>query len=412
MPMTPVDIIIPVYKNLTLTRDCIESVYSSALSDTTNIVIIVDASPEADLQEYCKSLSGRKNTTVLSNESNLGFVQTVNRGMALNPEHDVILLNSDTQVFSDWWQRMQACAYSQSTIATVTPFSNNATICSYPHLLETFQAPEDMGLAEMDTMFAQVNANKCAMLPTAVGFCMYIKRQVLNELGLFDHEAFGRGYGEECDFSLRARAAGYSNALAADVFVYHYGGVSFGDEGKVLKENAAAVLTERYPNYEADVMTFVSQDPVRELRDRVDDLRLRHSDESVIQVAENLRQYRDILVSSLDVNRSTVIELESLLNTAREDYKTADAELVKTRDVLAQRDASLEDTREQFRVTDEALANTSALVQAKQKELEALGQKVESMGLELTSTKQELNSVLSSRSWRYTQWIRDILEKK
>jgi GT2 family glycosyltransferase len=52
--------------------------------------------------------------------------------MRLHPERDVVLLNSDTVVANDWLDRLLACADLESRIGTVTPFSNNATICSFP----------------------------------------------------------------------------------------------------------------------------------------------------------------------------------------------------------------------------------------------------------------------------------------
>jgi GT2 family glycosyltransferase len=40
------------------------------------------------------------------------------------------------------------------------------------------------------------------------GFCMYIKRACLRDVGVFDTEVFRRGYGEENDFCLRAARRG------------------------------------------------------------------------------------------------------------------------------------------------------------------------------------------------------------
>ena len=57
---------------------------------------------------------------------------------------------------------------------------------------------------------------------------MYIRRAALADVGAFDAEAFGRGYGEENDFCLRAGARGWRHLLACDTFVYHEGSVSFG----------------------------------------------------------------------------------------------------------------------------------------------------------------------------------------
>ena len=49
-----------------------------------------------------------------------------------------------------------------------------------------------------------MNAGHRVGIPTAVGFCMYIRRECLKEVGEFRAEVFGKGYGEENDFCLRA----------------------------------------------------------------------------------------------------------------------------------------------------------------------------------------------------------------
>src|SRR5439155_9965202 len=137
------------------------------------------------------------------NDRNLGFVQSVNRGMALHPDRDVVLLNSDTEVANDWLDRLARAAYSDANVATATPFSNNATICSYPFEGWTGGVPGMLGLAGLDRLFASTNAGRLVDMPTAVGFCMCIRRACLDQVGLFDAARFGRGDGEENDFSLR-----------------------------------------------------------------------------------------------------------------------------------------------------------------------------------------------------------------
>ncbi len=165
---------------------------------------------------------------MLENEHNLGFVATVNRGMALSDAHDVLLLNSDTEVANDWLDRLRAAAYSDARVASVTPFSNNATICSYPRFCEPNELPPGWDTARLDALFAATNAGQVVDVPTGVGFCMYIRRDSLDAVGLFDVENFGKGYGEENDFCRRAAAAGWRNLHALDTFVLHTGGVSFG----------------------------------------------------------------------------------------------------------------------------------------------------------------------------------------
>ena len=82
--------------------------------------------------------------------------------------------------------------------------------------------------ATIDAVCRTVNAGRSVAVPTTVGFCMYIRRAALDQVGGFDAAAFGRGYGEENDFCMRAAQRGWSHRLACDTFVYHDGGVSFG----------------------------------------------------------------------------------------------------------------------------------------------------------------------------------------
>lgn len=186
--------------------------------------------------------------------------------MLLSKEHDVVLLNSDTEVPDGWLDRLVTQAYQSSAIGTVTPFSNNATICSYPKLPGEARLPDGETLDTLDLLIQEVNRGRYTDLPTAVGFCMYIKRGCLNGVGLFDVETFGRGYGEENDFCLRASLQGWRHILAADLFVFHAGEVSFGTGSSPAKQHAAGIIRERYPDYEANVADFVRRDPARPWR--------------------------------------------------------------------------------------------------------------------------------------------------
>lgn len=272
---TCVDVIIPVYRGLGETRACIESVLASRCRTAAQIIVIDDASPEPELRRYLRGLEG---VTVLANEANLGFVATVNRGMALHPARDVVLLNSDTVVANDWLDRLRACAWREPATASVTPFSNNATICSYPVFCEDNALPQGMSVAELDALFREVNRGEAVPVPTAVGFCMYIRRDCLAQVGLFDVALFGRGYGEENEFCLRAARQGWRHLLCADTFVYHAGGVSFADTQSEQKQAAMKTLTALYPDYEALIQRFVAADPPAPYRRAVDVARQRRDE--------------------------------------------------------------------------------------------------------------------------------------
>jgi len=329
-----IDVIIPVYKGLQQTRRCIDSVLRSGKQTSFEIVAVDDASPDADITRYLDRLAGEGRITLVRNESNLGFVQSVNRGMALHPDRDVVLLNSDTEVANDWLDRLRRAAYAYPDIGTVTPFSNNATICSYPFEGWTGGLPGTLGLAALDRLFASTNAGRTVDLPTAVGFCMCIRRACLDQVGLFDAQRFGRGYGEENDFCMRAAGAGWRNVLAGDVFVYHEGGVSFSGERLALTENAGRTLAELYPDYLRCVREYVRYDPAGTLRAAVNSARIAHDAGELRHVLAERIEERALMKARLTEAEIYADEREPLIAKLRQGLA-----LVET--LLAERDAEI-----------------------------------------------------------------------
>lgn len=269
-----IDIIIPVYKDKDLTLRCIASVLNANYTYPVEVIVINDFSPEPELTLELEMLADRGLITLLSNEENLGFVKTVNRGMSLHSQRDVVLLNSDTEVYNDWLDRMYSVASSTKNCASLTPLSNNATICSYPRFLHDNPYPLETCYSDLDKMAANNNRGIVAKAPSGVGFCMYIRRVAIDFLGVFDEKAFGKGYGEENDFCQRAILAGWDNLITAEVFVRHLGGASFlGEKGKRIA-HALGVLNKRYPTYQRQVDEFIKDDPLWDARNNLDIARL------------------------------------------------------------------------------------------------------------------------------------------
>lgn len=280
-----VDIIIPVYRGLAETRDCIQSVLRSANRVPTRLRLYNDASPEPAVSRYLRSVAAaRPDVILIENEENLGFVGTVNRGMrAALAEPDsaaVLLLNSDTIVAGNWVDRMLWHALADARVGSVTAMSNNATICSYPRLGEN-EMPAGRSVAQVDAAAAMANPGLSVEIPTAVGFCMLIRRRALENVGMFDQEAFGKGYGEENDFCMRASAVGFRHLLALDVFVRHVGEVSFATVSKPGKLVAERVIAQRYPYYAGLVSDWVRRDPTQVARLRLSFVLWRLSQEPV-----------------------------------------------------------------------------------------------------------------------------------
>jgi len=269
------DIVVPVYRGEAETRACLESVFASANRRPTEVVVIDDQSPEPALSAWLQELARQGRITLIVHADNRGFVQSVNEGMAMHPDRDVTLLNSDTEVAPGWVDRISAHLAGDPTIGTVTPFSTNATICSYPRVHGPNKLPTGETTASLDAAFAAANAGRRVNIPTAVGFCMTISRRCLDRVGLFDAARYGAGYGEEVDFCMRAARAGFRNVLAGDVFVLHHGEVSFQGSGADRRQKAQAMVDSLYPEFQEQLADFLPADPPRVLRRRADLQRLR-----------------------------------------------------------------------------------------------------------------------------------------
>jgi GT2 family glycosyltransferase len=264
-------IIIPAYRNAAVTFDCIESVLAHRDDDRDMVIVINDCSPDIDVAPMLRQYRTAKNVWLVTNPTNLGFVRSVNRGLNMARFGHVILLNSDTIVYNGWIDELVACADNPG-IGTATPLSNNATIFSYPHPALPVNELDDIDFAEV-AAFALTQPRALVDVPTGHGFCLLIKRDVADEVGLLD-ETFGRGYGEENDFCQRAADLGYRNVATPTVFVQHRESVSFGDEkGDLLRTNLG-IIAARYPEYHRTISQWEKADALRVARWRLDRERL------------------------------------------------------------------------------------------------------------------------------------------
>lgn len=305
-----VDVIVPVYRGLEQTRRCIASVLADPERLAGRLIVIDDRSPEPKLSAWLDELNDQGRIRLIRNRRNLGFVASVNRGIQAAEDHDVVLLNSDTEVSPGWLGRLAAHAYSARHIASVSPFSNNATICSWPGMAGG-DLPPARTLAALDDACRAANAGRQVNVPTTVGFCMYVRRAALDDVGLLDVETFGRGYGEEVDFCLRAAKRGWQHLLACDVFVYHEGEVSFGAKS-VEARKSQDVLAKRYPHYARIVAQHVILDPAEPARFALTSaLFARSGRPTVLLVSHHLgggvRRHIDMLIESVGANANFLL---------------------------------------------------------------------------------------------------------
>jgi O-antigen biosynthesis protein len=261
MAPSEVDIIIPVYGAATELRACLESVVRETRHHVT---LVVDGPQDADVESVIANFDFR----VLRNEQRLGFAGSVNRGMR-ETSSDVVLLNSDTIVTPRWIEKLIDAAYSSGDVGTVTPLSNHATLCSIPRPFEENLLPTGFDAATFAVVVENVSQRSYPRIPTGVGVCLYIRRALLDDIGVFDEHHFGLGYGEENDFCMRALARGWVHVADDATFIYHAGHRSFGSSHARLERRGAATLQRLHPRYMPTIAAFMKADPLADIRGRI-----------------------------------------------------------------------------------------------------------------------------------------------
>lgn len=313
--MKAIDIIVPIYNAYEFTEECIKSVMKNTDLTVHTLVLINDKSPDEKILPMLlryQSENTDKKIVVLDNEQNMGFVKTVNKGMKYS-ENDVILLNSDTEVTERWTEKIQKCAYSNEYIATVTPLTNNGTICSVPNFGIDNNLPDNMTLHQYAEMIEKISRNRYPELTTGNGFCMYIKRSVINELGLFDDETFGKGYGEENDFCYRALDHGYINVLCDNTFIYHKGTQSFKKENltasrAALIDEHMKLLRKKHPIYVQKTDNFIANNPIRDIQENVNLNILLYNKKRILYLVNEWEE-------NMEMTGGTSLHLKDIINS-------------------------------------------------------------------------------------------------
>jgi len=233
-------VFVPIYGRLDLAERCLRSL-DATTPGAVPFLVIDDCGPERTSDSWLAGVmaSGRA-TTLLVNDRNLGFVQTANRAFAARQGRDVLLVNSDVVVFPGWYDGMLAAA--GQGVASVTAMSNQGSIATIAQGC-LYSSPEQLApIAEA----ARQSASPPVGMPVGVGHALFLADAALSDVGVFDL-AFSPGYGEEVDWSIRARRRGWVHTAAPAVVVWHDAGASFGTGRTALRRWHELKLAMRYP---------------------------------------------------------------------------------------------------------------------------------------------------------------------
>jgi GT2 family glycosyltransferase len=249
---TRADVVVCVHDALEHVQRCLESLLRHATADQR--LILVDDGSGAETRGYLARFAQEHPGCVLiSNDAAQGYTKAANQGLRASDAPFVVLLNSDTVVTAHWLERLLECCQSDPRIGIVGPLSNAASWQSIP---EQYDASGDWAVNRLPTgwipdqvaeVVAAASARRFPRVPFVNGFCLLIRRSVIDAIGYLDEASFPDGYGEENDYCLRAAAAGFELAVADHAYVYHAKSQSFSHERRrVLSRAGHAVLTRKH----------------------------------------------------------------------------------------------------------------------------------------------------------------------
>ncbi len=230
----PVDIVICVHDALEDVRRCLEALVRTTFPPYR--LILVDDGSGPETAAYLAHFAETQGATLLRNETALGYTRAANQGLRRADAEFVVLLNSDTIPTHEWLDRLVACAESDPRLGLVGPLSNTASWQSVPEVFASNgdwarnELPPGFDPERMAALLRTCSARLYPRLPFLNGFCLLVRRSVLEAVGLLDEATFPFGYGEENDLCLRAADAGFSLAVAEDAYVYHAQSRSYSDE--------------------------------------------------------------------------------------------------------------------------------------------------------------------------------------
>lgn len=218
-----ISVIVLCYNQLEYTKQCVRSVLEQTAYPNYEL-IIVDNNSKDGTAEYLEQIE-RENTNVkiVLNKENRGFAGGNNDGIAVSDGDYIVLLNNDTVVTRGWLTGMLKHYVNNSNAGIVGPITNSigneakinvsyTDISSMP-LFAYKYTTEHMGEEFPHTGILAM-------------FCVMISRKVYEEIGPLD-EGYGIGMFEDDDYSTAVQSKGYSLIMAEDVFIHHYGTVSF-----------------------------------------------------------------------------------------------------------------------------------------------------------------------------------------
>jgi hypothetical protein len=241
-----ISIIIVNYKTHDLLEQCLKSVVKHLGTIKAEIFVVDNNSGDGSSEMVRDHF---RQVHLIANKVNVGYARANNQALRLVQGDYVLLLNSDTIIYSDTLPMTLAYMHEHRDVGALTCKIEKldgtldlACRRSFPTPMVAFWRL--LGLSYVfpkSRYFAKYNLtyldeNKIYEVDAVVGAFMLINRQALLQVGLLDESFFM--YGEDLDWCYRFRQEGYKVVYYPEVKILHHKGASS------LNRRAPAMIRE------------------------------------------------------------------------------------------------------------------------------------------------------------------------
>jgi GT2 family glycosyltransferase len=202
-------IIILNYNTKGLLRDCLKSVLASQGKYQIETIVADNGSADGSIEMVRAEFPSVR---LLENKANLGFAKGNNEAIKIAQGRHILLLNSDTVVDPDAFDKMIRKADSDPQIGALGPKILLPNGQLDPSARRNFPNPANaflrlFGLRKFSNYNVTGPIDQEMEVEAIMGACMLVPRTVIEKVGVMDEEFFF--YGEDLDWCYRIKQADY-----------------------------------------------------------------------------------------------------------------------------------------------------------------------------------------------------------
>ncbi|BGE86819.1 glycosyltransferase [Methylosinus trichosporium] len=242
-------VVTPIDDSARALKRCLDAVMRHTRA-STSLILIDDASADPQIAETLRAFEGLPNIVLRRNDEPVGYAKSVDLGLEIARASDVILLSCDALAGPRWADNLQDAAYSADDIASVTALCDDVGAFAVPDPRRRVPIEPGWTMEDYQRLILQHSSSLLPQTPVADGFCMFLRRDALDELGPFDAGSFVGRHGAEQDWSMRAGRAGWRHLIDDRTLVHRMASADSHDVAPNA-EGARTILEARHLDYRA-----------------------------------------------------------------------------------------------------------------------------------------------------------------